>query len=176
MKPAQARAACLLDGFRVNTGFFFEPGDTSFEDTQHLLHGIVLTLVFGLHRIVQTLVSIVLMLVFSLHDVEASVHVCLHGVYASVQGVNTFVHGVKASVDLVEHTDHRHKQTHQQHVVAECLPIQSFSILLSAARWLQGFRAAQIMLADHLQTLGEKGDLETVRRVPTSPAGVSRTA
>ena len=71
--------------FGADTGVFFEARNTSLENAEHLLHGIVLTLVFGLR------------------GVEAAVHFRL-------QGVGPLVHGVQASVDLVEHGHHRHEQ------------------------------------------------------------------
>ena len=49
--------ACLLVGSGANTGFFFEARDTTLENAQHLLHGIVLTLVFSLHGVERRFMS-----------------------------------------------------------------------------------------------------------------------
>jgi hypothetical protein len=60
----------LLGGVGADTGFFFEACNAALEDAQHLLHGIVLTLVFGLH------------------GVEPTVHLRLHGIHRPLIWLN----------------------------------------------------------------------------------------
>jgi hypothetical protein len=55
---------------------------------------------------------------------------------------------------LVEHGHHSDKQAYQQHVVTDCLPVQSISLLLvapEAARGFQGLQVAEVVLAYRLQ-------------------------
>ena len=72
MKPAQAGTACLLDGSRVNTGFFFEVRDTSLEDAQHLEYWVK---------------ALIAPVKSSVHLIEPPVVLRLHGVQALIKSL-----------------------------------------------------------------------------------------